>query len=119
MTGDHNRARRRKPATLTNRAWPRARRPDGPTCEGCPPARVLVGRIDAQTMFAARMRRSRVALDRPKAPGELFETKLVGLAGPEGRHTAGRSHKRHPRRTARSPLGPAGERVPAADAQRR
>jgi hypothetical protein len=84
------------------------------------PDRVLVGRIDGQTRFAARMRqrRSRVALDRPKAPGELFETKLVGLAGPEGRHTAGRSHKRHPRRTARSPLGPAGERVPAADAQR-
>ena len=59
----------------------------------------LTDRLDAQSaMFATRMRQGLLAAS--VAIGldvldELSETEVVGLAGPKGKHDAGRTHKRH------------------------
>jgi putative transposase len=96
MTGNHNHARNADVSILT--AVPDV--PDGGNIWGLPTLpEALVGRLDAQAaMFAARMRHGLLAASVAiglEVLDELFETEVVELAGPKGRHDAGRTHKRH------------------------
>jgi putative transposase len=96
MTGNHNHARNADVSIL-------AAVPDGPdegNIWGLPTLpEALTGRLDAQAaMFAARMRHGLLAASVAiglEVLDELFETEVVELAGPKGRHDAGRTHKRH------------------------
>jgi putative transposase len=96
MTGNHNHARNAEVSML-------AAVPDVPEVGniwGLPTLpEALVGRLDAQAaMFATRMRQGLLAASVAiglEVLDELFETEVAGLAGPKGRHDAGRTHKRH------------------------
>jgi putative transposase len=96
MTGNHNHARNADVSILT--AVPDV--PDEGNIWGLPTLpEALVGRLDAQAaMFAARMRQGLLAASVAiglEVLDELFETEVVELSGPKGRHDAGRTHKRH------------------------
>jgi putative transposase len=96
MTGNHNHARNADVSILT--AVPDV--PEVGNVWGLPTLpEALVGRLDAQAaMFAARMRQGLLAASVAiglEVLDELFEAEVVELAGPKGRHDAGRTHNRH------------------------